>query len=63
MVRNVASKIETNSDRFEKMIAELLDAVTVQGAAKIPLYLTQFNIRDLTRETWAGVRDRPTLNG
>ena len=51
MVRNIASKIESNSDRLQEMIAELLDALTFQGAAKIPLHLTRFDILDLMRET------------
>ena len=50
MVRHVASKIESNTDRIEKMMAELLDALTFQGAAKIPLHLTRFDILDLIRE-------------
>ena len=50
-VRHVASKIEANTDRLEEMVAELLDALTFQGAAKIPLHLTRFDILDLTRET------------
>lgn len=51
MVRHVASRIEANSDRLEEMMADLLDALTFQGAAKIPLHLTRFDILDLARET------------
>jgi len=49
-VRDVASRIATNADRLEDMIAELLDALTYQGAATIPLHLTRFDILDLMRE-------------
>lgn len=51
MVRNVAARIESNTDRLEEMMAELLDAFTFQGTAKIPLHLSRFDIVDLTRET------------
>lgn len=51
MVRNVATRIESNADRLESMMAELLDALTFQGSAKIPLHLTRFDILDLARET------------
>lgn len=50
-VRRVAARIESNTDRLEVMVADLLDALTFQGAAKIPLHLTRFNILDLARET------------
>lgn len=50
-VRHVASRIASNADRLEEMMAELLDALTSQGAAKIPLYLARFDILDLMRET------------
>ncbi|MFC5478817.1 sensor histidine kinase [Massilia suwonensis] len=49
-VRAVASRIGSNADRLENMIAELLDALTYQGAAKIPLHLTRFDILDLMQE-------------
>jgi len=52
-VRNVASRIESNAQRLEDMMAELLDALTFQGAAKIPLHLSRFDILDLVRETAA----------
>jgi signal transduction histidine kinase len=50
-VRHVAGRIEANTDRLEQMIADLLDALTFQGAARIPLHLTRFDILDLARET------------
>jgi signal transduction histidine kinase len=50
MARNVASKIESNAGRLDDMMAELLDALTVQGEAKIPLRLTRFDVLDLARE-------------
>lgn len=49
-VKNVAARIGTNADRLNEMMAELLDALTFQGAAKIPLHLTHFDILGLTRE-------------
>jgi signal transduction histidine kinase len=52
-VRHVASRIASNADRLEDMIAELLDALTYQGAATIPLHLTRFDILDLMREAAA----------
>lgn len=52
-VRHVASRIASNADRLEDMMAELLDALTYQGAAKIPLHLTRFDILDLMREAVA----------
>lgn len=52
-VRNVATRIESNAQRLEDMMAELLDALTFQGAAKIPLHLSRFDILDLVRETAA----------
>lgn len=51
MVRNVAARVASNADRLEDMMAELLDALTFQGSAKIPLHLTRFDILDLARET------------
>jgi signal transduction histidine kinase len=50
VAKNVASRIESNAGRLDDMMAELLDALTVQGEAKIPLRLTSFDILDLTRE-------------
>ncbi|NNG25372.1 sensor histidine kinase [Telluria aromaticivorans] len=64
MVRHVASKIESNTDRIEKMMAELLDALTFQGAAKIPLHLTRFDILDLIqemREQYSHVHDNDVM--
>jgi signal transduction histidine kinase len=52
-VRHVASRIASNADRLDDMMAELLDALTYQGAAKIPLHLTRFDILDLMREAAA----------
>jgi signal transduction histidine kinase len=52
-VRHVASRIASNADRLESMMAELLDALTYQGAARIPLHLTRFDILDLMREAVA----------
>jgi len=50
-VRHVAARIQSNADRLEAMMAELLDALTFQGSARIPLHLTRFDILDLARET------------
>lgn len=60
MARNVASKIESNADRLDKMMADLLDAFTFDGGAKVPLHLTRFDILDLvgeTRDQYADSRD------
>jgi signal transduction histidine kinase len=51
MAKKAASKIESNAGRLDDMMAELLDALTVQGEAKIPLRLTNFDIVDLAQET------------
>ena len=61
MARDVAGKIESNADRLEKMMAELLDALTFQSGAKLPLNLTRFDIRELVeeaREQYAQSRDK-----
>jgi signal transduction histidine kinase len=50
MARNVASKIESNAMRLDKMMAELLDTLTSQRSAKLPLYLTRFDILELVDE-------------
>lgn len=52
-VRDVASRIASSADRLDNMMAELLDALTHQGAAQIPLHLTRFDILDLMREAAA----------
>lgn len=60
MARNAACKIESNAGRIEKMMAELMDALTFQGGAKLPLNLTRFDIRELVdevREQYAQSRD------
>lgn len=59
MVRNVASKIETNAARLDAMMGHLLDALTAQGEAKIPLRLTRFDILELAHE----VREQYALGG
>lgn len=51
LVRKVAAKVQSNADRLEDMMAELLDALTFQGSAKIPLHLTRFDILELAQET------------
>ena len=51
LVRKVAAKVQSNADRLEDMMAELLDALTFQGSAKIPLHLTRFDILELVQET------------
>jgi signal transduction histidine kinase len=51
IAKNAASKIESSAGRLDVMMAELLDALTVQGEAKIPLRLTRFDILDLTAQT------------
>ncbi|RYE95390.1 MAG: HAMP domain-containing histidine kinase [Oxalobacteraceae bacterium] len=53
LVRKVAAKVQSNADRLEDMMASLLDALTFQGAARIPLHLTRFDILDLAQETHA----------
>lgn len=59
VVRKVASKIEANAGRLDDMMGELLDALTTQGEAKIPLRLTRFDILDLAHE----VREQYALGG
>lgn len=61
MAREVASKIESNADRIDKMMADLLDAFAHQGGAKMVLHLTRFDIRELVeeaREQYAHGRDQ-----
>ena len=61
MARDVASKIESNADRLDKMMADLLDALTFEGGAKMPLHLTRFDMLELVRETrdqYAHSRDK-----
>ncbi len=48
--RRAASKIEANARRLGAMMGELLDALTHQGGAKIPLHLTRFDVLDLIDE-------------
>lgn len=52
-VRDVASRVAANAGRLDDMMAELLDALTYRGAARIPLYLTHFDILDLAQEATA----------
>lgn len=62
--RDVASKIEANADRLEGMMAELLDTLTFEGSAKIPLHLTRFDMLDLAmevREQYAHGRDHDVV--
>ncbi|MDN4055008.1 HAMP domain-containing sensor histidine kinase [Massilia sp. YIM B02763] len=47
VARRTASRIEENSARLRAMMSDLLDALTFQGAAKMPLRLTRFDVRDL----------------
>lgn len=47
VARKTASRIEENSARLETMMGELLDALTFQGAAKMPLRLTRFDVKSL----------------
>jgi signal transduction histidine kinase len=51
MAREVAARIESGAQRLDDMMADLLDALTFQGSARIPLYLSRFDIMDLVRET------------
>ncbi|WP_404534518.1 sensor histidine kinase [Massilia sp. TN1-12] len=50
VARRTASRIEENSARLKTMMSDLLDALTFQGAAKMPLRLTRFDVRDLVGE-------------
>jgi signal transduction histidine kinase len=62
--RDVASKIEANADRLEGMMAELLDTLTFEGSAKIPLNLTRFDMLALAlevREQYAHSRDHDVV--
>ena len=59
VARGMASKIEANARRLETMMEELLDALTYQGGAKMPLHLTRFDILNLVTE----VRDQYADNG
>jgi signal transduction histidine kinase len=58
--RNIAARIASNADRLDQMMAELLNALTFEAGAKIPLHLSRFDIVDLiaeTREQYAAGRD------
>lgn len=48
--KKAASKIESSAGRLDDMMAELLDALTAQGEAKIPLRLSNFDILELAGE-------------
>lgn len=48
--RRAAMKIEASSSRLRDMMADLLDALTYQGGAKVPLRLGQFDMLDLVAE-------------
>jgi signal transduction histidine kinase len=50
MARDVAMKITSNATRLDKMMAELLDTLTFQGGARMPLHLTRFDILELVEE-------------
>jgi len=48
--RRAASKIESNALRLGDMMGELLDALTAQSGAKLPLHITRFDVLDLIDE-------------
>jgi signal transduction histidine kinase len=51
VAKKAAFKIKSNAGRLDDMMAELLDALTAQGEAKIPLRLSSFDILDLARDS------------
>lgn len=59
VARRTAAKIEANATRLGEMMAELLDALTLQSEAKLPLRLTRFDARALVEE----VRDQYCQTG
>jgi signal transduction histidine kinase len=50
LARQAASKIESNSARLNDMMGDLLDCLTSQGRAKLPLRLGQFDMFKLASE-------------
>jgi len=50
VARRAAMKIEASSSRLRDMMADLLDALTYQGGAKVPLRLDQFDMLDLVAD-------------
>ena len=52
--KSVAAKIESNATRLSDMLADLLDAFTFQGGARIALRLSRFDAFELAQE----VRDQ-----
>lgn len=49
--RRMAVKIYVGAKRMQLMLAQLVDALTFERAAKLPLVLTEFDIRDLLEST------------
>jgi signal transduction histidine kinase len=45
--RRVAAKIDTGAKRMHLMLAQLVDALTFERAAKLPLVISEFDIRNL----------------
>lgn len=50
LARKAAGKIESNAERLEDMMGELLDALTLHTGATMPLHPTRFNALDLVKE-------------
>ncbi|GGY90764.1 sensor histidine kinase [Pseudoduganella plicata] len=50
MARKAAQKIESNTQRLDDMMGELLDALTMHTGATVPLSLSRFNAFDLVNE-------------
>lgn len=48
--RSVAAKIESNAARLNEMLADLLDAFTFQGGAKLALRISRFDAFKLAQE-------------
>lgn len=56
--RRAATKIESNANRLRDMMEELLEALTLQGGARLPLTIERFDAYDLVSH----VRDQYTLS-
>lgn len=59
MARQAAFKIESNSARLKDMMGELLDSLTSQGDARIPLRLVRFDMLGLANEICAQYSQLP----
>jgi len=49
--RRMAVRIQVGAKRMQLMLAQLVDVLTFERAAKLPLVLTEFDIRDLLEST------------